>query len=158
MDKQVFSANSAIDQTLKYDAIGTLVNDVNRLITRVFDQRIKGSGLTRSQWRVLSQLLKKNGQTQTQLAELVEIEKAPLGRMLDKMEAAGWIYRSADSSDRRMRRVYTTDKVLPFVDEIREAADETIHTALGPLQDEDGTALVRYLSELKRNLSASLGK
>ncbi len=158
MDKRVYSANNAYDTAQKYDAIGSLFHDVDRLITRAFDQRIKASGLTRSQWRVLNQLLKKNGQTQTQLADLVEIEKAPLGRMLDKMEVAGWIYRVSDKSDRRVRRVYTTDKVHPFVEGIRQAANDTIHTALGPLQDEDGTLLLGYLTELKRNLAASLGK
>lgn len=138
--------------------LGWLFQDVHAQMTRNFDKRTQKIGLTRSQWRVISPLMKKQGITQTTLAEIVEIEKAPLGRTLDKLEENGWIRREHDPSDRRARRVFLTDKITPHVDAVTETVRGTFGEALHGLKAEEVADLMRYLMTIKANLHSAAAK
>jgi len=87
---------------------GFLVNDVARLLRTTFDRRVRALGLTRSQWWVLNHLFRQDGVTQSDLAEILDIEKATLGRLLDRMEAKNLVRRETDQHDRRAKRIYLT--------------------------------------------------
>ena len=56
-------------------SIGFLISDVSRLLRRVYDRRVEPLGLTRSQWRVLVHVYRREGISQTALAQVLEIEK-----------------------------------------------------------------------------------
>ena len=112
---------------------GFLLNDVARLMRTVYDRRVKSLGLTRSQWWVLNHLFRGDGVTQTELAETLEIEKPTLGRLLDRLEAKGWVRREDDATDRRAWRVYLTDEVGPAMRELRAVAAELRRDALAGL-------------------------
>jgi DNA-binding MarR family transcriptional regulator len=64
---------------------GFILHDVARLLRTVFDRRVKSLGLTRSQWWVLTHLFRNPGATQSELADVLEVEKATLGRLLDRL-------------------------------------------------------------------------
>lgn len=61
--------------------LGFLLHDVARLLKKRFDQKARGSGLTRSQWRVLACLSQNEGINQTGLAELLDFEPITLVRI-----------------------------------------------------------------------------
>ena len=67
--------------------IGFLISDVARLMRTAFDRRVRALGLTRSQWLVINRLHRRPGATQSELAEMLEVEKATAGRMVDRMDA-----------------------------------------------------------------------
>ena len=65
---------------------GFLIHDVARLMRVAFDRRGKELGLTRSQWWVLTALYAREGVTQSELSDFMDLEKATLGRLLDRLE------------------------------------------------------------------------
>ena len=132
--------------------LGWLFKDIHRLLTKAFEGRIAGMGLTRPQWRVLITLRRDDGRTQTELADLVEMEKAPLGKILDKLEKGGWITRRGDPDDRRARRVYCTAKIERHLTGIAEAARGTFAQALAGMREGEVKTLIDQLQRLKRNL------
>ena len=73
--------------------IGYMLSDVARLIRTVFDRRVRDLGLTRAQWLVLTRLYRRPGASQTELADMLEIDRASAGRMIDRMEKGGWVER-----------------------------------------------------------------
>ena len=84
-----------------------MLSDVARLIRTVFDRRVRSLGLTRAQWLVLTRLYRRPGASQTELAEMLEIDRASAA--LERHELAGatamlgaW-EASHDSRDRRER-------------------------------------------------------
>ncbi len=85
-----------------------LLADVSRLLRRRFAERMADFSLTEAQWRVTGFLGKSEGLTQTELSELIGLQKAPLGEHIDKLEAMGWIVRESDPLDRRVNRLYLT--------------------------------------------------
>lgn len=91
--------------------LGFLIHDVSRLRRTVVDKALKPLGITRSQWWVLTNLSRDQSHEmmQTELAQVLDIGKVALGGLLDRLEAAGYIERKADPSDRRAKRVAMTD-------------------------------------------------
>lgn len=132
---------------------GFILNDVARLMRNIFDRRVKALGLTRSQWWVLNHLFRNNGATQSELADILEIEKATLGRLLDRMETKGWIRREEHATDRRAKRVFLTDEVEPAVKAMRAAAADLRRDALADFENGDRERFVDMLLSIKTNLT-----
>ena len=132
---------------------GFILNDVARLMRITFDRRVKALGLTRSQWWVLNHLFRNDGATQSELADILEIEKATLGRLLDRMQAKGWIRREEHATDRRAKCVFLTDEVEPAVKAMRAAAADLRRDALANFDGADRERFVDMLLSIKMNLT-----
>ena len=135
---------------------GFILHDVARLLRVTFDRRIKELELTRSQWWVLTHLFRHDGITQSELAEWLEIERPTLGRLLDRLEANGWVERRTDSQDRRAKRVFLTNEVSPAMRSMREIAASVRSDALHGLDPDEQEAFVDTLLTIKANLSKQL--
>jgi DNA-binding MarR family transcriptional regulator len=101
---------------------GFILHDVARLLRTTYDRRVRDLGLTRSQWWVLTHLFRKDGITQSELAETLELEKPSLGRLLDRLETKGWVRRAVDTKDRRAKLVFLTDTAQAPMQVMREVA------------------------------------
>ncbi len=133
---------------------GFILHDVARLLRTTYDRRVRDLGLTRSQWWVLTHLFRKDGITQSELAEILELEKPSLGRLLDRLEAKGWVRRAADPQDRRAKRVFLTDAADAPMQVMREIASGVRDDALSGLSLSDRDRFVDTLLTIKSNLIA----
>ncbi|NIP47300.1 MAG: MarR family transcriptional regulator [Gammaproteobacteria bacterium] len=133
---------------------GFILHDVARLLRTTYDRRIRDLGLTRSQWWVLTHLYRKDGITQSELAETLELEKPSLGRLLDRLESNGWVRRAADPDDRRAKRVFLTDQVEEPMQVMRDIAAGVREDALSGLSADDRDRFVDTLLTIKSNLMA----
>jgi len=140
--------------------LGWSMPDVHRLLTRAFDGRINCIGITRQHLKIVMELRRHEAQggpglTQTELAELVDMEKAPLGKALDRLEAGGWIERRPDATDRRVNRVVATGKIDPMLPQLLPIAREVFDMALAGLSPAEVKALMAILDRMKANLEAA---
>ena len=110
------------------DGIGFLIADVSRLLRRDFDRRVRSLSLTQVQWRAIAQLLREDGIRQAVLADRLEVAPITLGRLIDRLEVAGWVRRESDPGDRRACLLYLTRKAEPVLDEMRARAKEAVLT------------------------------
>lgn len=117
--------------------------------------RDAGLELSRAQWRVIGHLSRTDGLTQTQLAELLEMERAPLGTLVDKLEAAGLVERRADKNDRRVNRVFVTTAGSEILPMIREQAGQLLPQITAGLNEAEFNILIKALQTIKKNLLAS---
>lgn len=132
---------------------GFLVNDVARLMRTVYDRRVRSLGLTRSQWWVLNHLYVSDGISQTELADLLDVEKPTLGRLLDRLEAKDWVRRRPDAADRRVRRVHLTPQVQGLMGELRRVARELRSDALMGMSAAERDQFIATLILIKANLA-----
>jgi DNA-binding MarR family transcriptional regulator len=135
---------------------GAVVHEVARLQRVAFERRIRSMGLTRSQWWVVSSLLRIDGATQTEIANFLQLERAPLGKIIDKLEENGWVVRRPDAHDRRVNRVYRTKKIEPFVPTLVLASCAVFEEATEGLSDARRLALLAQLKAMKHNLAVAL--
>ena len=135
--------------------LGFLIQDVARLMRLVFDRQVRDVGLTRAQWFVLAHLIRNDGQRQTDLAIETDMEKAPLGKLIDRLEEGGWVERRPDPSDMRAKRIYKTGKIDPLIPLIKNTATKVYEIALAGLSVDAQEHLVFDLLTIKKNLMAS---
>ena len=135
---------------------GFLVSDVARLLRTEFDRRVRDIGLTRSQWLALTRIYRQPGCTQSELAETMEMEKSPAGRLIDRLEENGFVVRRADPADRRVRRIHLTPEAEAIERTMRRIALQTIHEALSDLDEAERDKAVEVLITVKGRLQAML--
>lgn len=133
-------------------SVGVLLIEVARLLRRNFNRRAQGLGPTQTQWQALAHLSRNPGINQTCLADLLEVQPITLARLIDRLEAAGWVERRPDPGDRRAQRLYLTVKAEPLLDDMRALAAETREEAMHGLRDPERRQLIEALKTIKGNL------
>jgi DNA-binding MarR family transcriptional regulator len=139
----------ATDSTFAY-----LMQDVTRHLRTHFDRRATQFKLTRAQWRALKTIRRKEGVSQTELADFLDMQPIPVGRLIDRLEKTGYIERRADPADRRRWRLYLTPKAHAVVDEMEVIAGGLRDDALRDVERTDFETLLRVLAQIKDNLVA----
>jgi DNA-binding MarR family transcriptional regulator len=119
-----------------------------------FDRRVRRIGLTRAQWQVLGLLYRRPGVSQSELAELLEVERATAGRMIDRLERKGWLTRRADPADRRINRLYLTAEAEGVQAEMGLIATAMLDDAMALLTEEEREALADMMERMKRQLQS----
>ena len=136
--------------------IGLLIHDVARLLRVLYDRQMASIGLTRSQWWLLTYLFFKDGINQSELGILMDMEKAPLSRLLDRMEKKGWVIRKNESKDRRTKNIYLSESIKPLISSMRDKAAEYRSESLSILTDKERNKLKAILQILKQNLTSKI--
>jgi MarR family transcriptional regulator, transcriptional regulator for hemolysin len=137
--------------------IGVVISDVARLLRTEFDRRVRRLGITRAQWLVLTRLHRRPGASLSELAEMMEVEKATAGRMIDRLVANGWVERRTARGDRRVKQVYLTDDAERVHKRIWRVAEETVEAALADLSQRESRQLMDLLSRIKTTLVSADG-
>ena len=132
--------------------IGYTMTDVARLLRTVFERRVRSLGLTRAQWVVIARIHRHPGLSQTEIADLLEIEKATAGRLIDRMEAKGWLERRADPNDRRINRLHLTDVSRRMHALIWPVAEAKVGDALSDLSTSEQRTLAKLMRRVKQQL------
>jgi len=133
---------------------GYVLHDVTRQLRKHFDRRATRLQLTRAQWHALKVISRREGLSQTDLAEFLDMEPIPVGRVIDRLEKAGFVERRSDPGDRRRWRLYLQPKALAIVGEMEIIADGLWSDALSGIDRNDLETLLRVLAQLKDNLAA----
>ena len=68
-----------------------LISDVSRQMQKTFDQKMMLLGLTRAQWHTLVHVLRMEAPTQTELADVLDINRSSAGGLIDQLEKTGFI-------------------------------------------------------------------
>ena len=134
--------------------IGFLISDVARMMRAAFDRRVRQIGLTRSQWLVLSLLHRRPGVSQSELAEMLEVERATAGRMIDRLERKNWVVRRPDAADRRINRLYLTAEAKIVQVAMGRIAEDLLDDAMAPLADDERRVLADRLERMKAELQS----
>jgi DNA-binding MarR family transcriptional regulator len=139
---------AATDSSFGYD-----LHDVTCLFRKHFDRRALRLGLTRAQWRALKAIRRREGLSQSELAEFLEMEPIAIGRVIDRLAASGFVERRADPQDRRRWRLHLTAKAGAVTDDMEVIAAELRNEALAQVDEADFAAFQRVLTQLRANLS-----
>ena len=133
---------------------GYLVTDVTRLMRKQFDRRAVRFGLTRAQWRALKRVHHGEGITQNELAEFLEMEPIAVGRVIDRLQKAGFIERRADPRDRRVWRLHLLPKAHDVVDDMEQIASELFRQMQHGIAAAEMKSMLSVLTRMKDNLNA----
>jgi DNA-binding MarR family transcriptional regulator len=128
--------------------------ETSRVLRRRFDRRAAALGATSAQWRVMFRLGREPGLKQVELADRLDVEPISAGRIIDRMEEAGLVERRPDPVDRRVWRLFLTDKAEPVIERLKLVAEEILAGALQGVGKDELTAMRGTLQRIRENVSA----
>jgi len=143
LDKQIFDRNIAF-----------LVSDIARLIGVEYNRIMRPLGLTTPQFRMIMQLQREDGVTQSHLANLLAVGKVSTSGLIDRLEQSGWIERRADPNDRRSNLIYLTKKAHGIDNRMLDTGKALTKQTLKNLNAKQRSALIDSLITVKTNLLA----
>ena len=129
-----------------------MLHDATRQLRKHFDRRATRLELTRAQWRALKATSRQEGLSQTELAELLDMEPIPVGRVIDRLEKTGFVERRADPADRRVWRLYLLPPSTRVTDEVERLAVSLRREATAGITAAELATTLSVLQRVRGNL------
>ena len=130
------------------DSLHYLIMANQMLVQKALLYKLKDTGLTIGQPKILDYLSRHNGSNQKEIAKACFLEAGSLTTILNKMEEKGLIMRKQDPTDRRVWRVYPTQKMQELLPHVRLVMREWNEYLLEEFSEEEQEKLVVALEKL----------
>lgn len=134
------------------NTIAILIHDVARQLRVLIDSKVEPFNLTRLKWQALGILDRKDGISQAELAERLDLDRSSVGRLLERMEVRGFIRRERDDADRRIVRVFIENDAKPLLEDLENISEEVKMQATEDLSKDEQDQLINILLKMKSNL------
>jgi MarR family transcriptional regulator for hemolysin len=129
--------------------------DTARAMRTFIDQCARRHGMTRAQWGVLLRLERREGMTQAEMADALEIQPISLVRLIDRLCEQRLVERRPHPSDRRANRLYLTPKGWTTLERMAPLGREIADRLLAGMGEPEATQLLRRLLRIKDNIRAA---
>lgn len=139
----------------KEELFSLLGGKISMLINRYLQNRLKKANLniTVEQWTVLTCLWKKDKITQQALSDITYRDKTSMTRLIDNLEKNSLVVRVPDSSDRRAKLIYLTQKGMDIEQQASKVIDEAVEETLKQLSDDEIQTCRNVLNKVLSNIS-----
>ena len=135
------------------DAIGFLMWDATRAMTRNFSQNLKVHGIASGVFPFLRALWERDGITQRQLADRIGVTGPTTVIALRQLERAGYVRRVTDESDARKVLVYLTKDGRKLYDLAIPQVAIVMNMCLKDFSDQEQKQLKEFLHRFRRNIA-----
>ena len=108
--------------------------------------------ITREQFGILLILSLTDGLYQTQIANILGKDRPNITRMIDILETNGFIKREKDETNRRILKVFLTDKGREKVKFVKPLKDRMNAAQYKGMSEEEILTLVRLLRKVRTNI------
>lgn len=134
------------------DNTAFLVMDIGRLYRSIFDSKMQRLGLSRQEWLLMLYLCFFDGRTQQELADIMDVDKGAMAKLISKLEGKKFIRRVANGVDARQKRIYFTEEAKPFAAQLDGASVQLVGESVRALKAAEIVALHRQLRTLRVTL------
>jgi len=123
------------------------------MIKRVFFKILNQNKLdiTPEQWNIIYYLAENDGMTLGKLSEVTFKDFANLSRISQKLEASGFIVKRRDEKDKRVFKLFITDKGKELNIHLHKCAHKSTAVALEGLDEQTREIMVEKLKQIIRN-------
>ena len=135
-------------------SIGYLVRVCHQLGSANLDQLFADEGLTHIQWSALISIYFGRGETCAALARDLAHDKGAMTRMIDAMEAKGWVERQRDRADRRLNNLTLTPEGVAVAHRCRAKLIACWNTWLHDWDEREIATFIAQLARLRHALEA----
>ena len=138
-------------RSLRREFLSTLI-ETSRHLRHFVDSRAQRLGLTGAQLRALSKLRHREGATQVELANALEMRPISLSGLIDKLTEQGLVERRADPADRRINRLHLTPAGRKLAGSIEGFREEVARDVLGNVDRATLNSALGVLHDLRQRL------
>ena len=124
---------------------------IARALDSIANIEFKEYDLTRGQYLYLIRICENPGIIQEKLAEMIKVDRTTASRAIKKLEANGFIEKRADAANRKIKRIFPTEKGKAISPNISRENEHSERVALQGLSEEEATVLGGLLQTDKKN-------
>ena len=142
------------------DRFGYLLNTSSRLLTWEFNNKLKGYGLTSTQWAVIKDLHEQllnntdiDNLTPAAISTRLQYDRPTISGVIDRLIDQQFVLRSPNPLDRRSQILHLTTKANDLLYQIDTLSLEVVDSALADFKEEEITQLKTFLKRITNNLS-----
>ncbi|MFN5179125.1 MarR family winged helix-turn-helix transcriptional regulator [Limnohabitans sp.] len=132
------------------EAPGHMIRRLHQIAVAAFAREVNGHDITPVQFGLLHVLVQSPGLDQVTLAKRVALDAATSGSVISRLEAKGWIERSADRTDRRRKLLMATPQGKAMLERISESVNLAQERMLEPLSPAQRSQFMQLLIQLVR--------
>lgn len=128
---------------------GSTIRALHKLSAAEFER--KGIAVAPEQFHLLKIIVSKEDSIQSELAEILQLDKSGIMRHIDQMEAKGLVQRINDANDRRKKYIIVTEAGVAELEKCKEAISGLGDVILKGISDAELLIFKQVLSKLKAN-------
>ncbi|MBD8028051.1 MarR family transcriptional regulator [Ureibacillus sp. Re31] len=125
---------------------------IARALDSISNIEFKEYDLTKGQYLYLVRIYENPGIIQEKLAEMIKVNRTTAARAIKKLEIHGFIEKKDDEQNKKIKKLYPTEKgkkVYPF---IKRENDYSNSVALQGFSEEEAEILFDYLYRVRKNV------
>lgn len=125
---------------------------IARALDSISNIEFKEFDLTKGQYLYIVRIFENPGIIQEQLIDLIKVDRSTATRALQKLEASGFIEKKSDLTNKKIKRLFPTEKgktVYPFIKSENEHSDQM---ALEGFSQEETDAAFQLLQRIRKNV------
>ena len=115
------------------------------------ERRLRKHGVTTSQWAILAMLWERDGMAQVELQRLLNLDGATVAGLVKRMTVWGVVRREVDATDKRVMRVYLTEKGRQLESSLIQEAESVNAHALQGFSEQEVDLLIELLARALAN-------
>ena len=125
---------------------------IARALDSIANIEFKEYDLTRGQYLYLIRICENPGIIQEKLADMIKVDRTTASRAIKKLEANGFIEKRADAANRKIKRIFPTEKGKAISPNISRENEHSERVALQGLSEEEATVLSGLLQTVRKNV------
>ncbi|MFC7365038.1 MULTISPECIES: MarR family winged helix-turn-helix transcriptional regulator [Bhargavaea] len=125
---------------------------IARSLDSISNIEFKEANLSKGQYLYMARICENPGIIQEKLAEMIKVDRTTAARAIMKLEERGFIEKRDDETNRRIKKLFPTDKglsVYPFI--VREH-EHSNSIALEGFSEDEADILLRLLRRVRKNV------
>jgi len=125
---------------------------ISRALDSIANIEFKEFDLTRGQYLYLIRICENPGIIQEKLADMIKVDRTTASRAIKKLEAGGFIEKKADAANRKIKRIFPTEKGKAISPNISRENEHSERVALQGLSEAEAAVLSELLQKVKKNV------
>ena len=125
---------------------------IARALDSIANIEFKEFDLTRGKYLYLIRICENPGIIQEKLAEMIKVDRTTASRAIKKLEANGFIEKRIDSANRKIKRIFPTEKGNEISPNISRENEHSERVALQGLSEDESALLLGLLQKVRKNV------
>lgn len=125
---------------------------ISRALDSISNIEFKELDLTRGQYLYVVRICENPGIIQEKLAEMLKVDRTTVGRSIQKLEQKGFIEKRNDEYNRKIKKLFPTDKGMYVFSLIIRENKHSDRVALTGLSEEEVRTLLSLLERVRKNV------
>ncbi|OMP66277.1 MarR family winged helix-turn-helix transcriptional regulator [Domibacillus epiphyticus] len=133
------------------------IGTIARALDSISNIEFKEYDLTKGQYLYLVRICENPGIIQEKVAEMIKVDRTTAARAIKKLEMNGFIEKKEDEHNKKIKKLFPTDKgtnVYPF---IKKENDYSNIVALQGFSEKEIETILNFLQRVRKNIEKDWG-